>query len=133
MDDLDNIASYFRIGLGELLGAPTPGDLSGDEGRLLLAFRVLAPATQDHVLRILEQLSLAPRHVPNRSLQLPATLNENARTEASHGRSLHAPADARRLINEAMVLLGQAAAVAGPDRPLSSARPEESPPGSVAR
>lgn len=133
LDELDDIAGYFRISLGELLGAPKPGELSGDEARLLLAFRVVAPAMQDHVLRILEHLSLAPRILHTRPLHLPEELGQNAGTEASsHGRPLSSP-DAETLINKAMVLLGQAAALTRPDRPLPSTRPAESETGKMAR
>ncbi len=134
LDELDDIAGYFRISLGELLGAPKTGELSGDETRVLLAFRVLPPALQEHVLRILEPLSLVSRVPLKQSLHPPAALAQNAQTEASHGRPLPPhDADARTLINEAMVLLGHAAAATGLDRPLSSPRPEKSAPGSVAR
>lgn len=134
LDELDDIAGYFRISLGDLLGAPRPGELSGDETRLLLAFRVLPAAMQEHVLRISEQLSLVPRGLAIRALHMPEELGQNARTEASHGRPLSPPdADAQTLIDEAMVLLGQASATIGAHRPLPSARPAEPHPGKVAR
>lgn len=137
LDELDDIAAYFRIGLGELLGAPVPGELSGDETRLLLAFRGLAPATQEHVIRILEQLSLVPRTLQNRPLHMPEELGQNAGTEvSSHGRPLSSP-DALRyigtILHRVMGELAEAGAATVLDGPLPSARPKESPPGHVAR
>lgn len=61
LDELDDIAGYFHISLGELLGVPKPAELTGDESRLLLAFRALAVPMQSAVLALIEQAALASR------------------------------------------------------------------------
>jgi len=58
LDDLDDLSAYFRLSIGELLGAAKPGELSGDEQRLVHAFRVLPTAARDHFLAVLEQMSV---------------------------------------------------------------------------
>ena len=67
LDDLDDIAGYFRISIGELLGAAKPGELTGDEQRMVHAFRVLPHAMQDHFLAILEAASIGARTGPPRA------------------------------------------------------------------
>lgn len=58
IDDLDDIAAYFRVSLGVLLGDPQAGELSGDEQRMLYAFRALPDETKNHFLHIIEAASL---------------------------------------------------------------------------
>jgi hypothetical protein len=71
MDELDDIAAYFRISIGELLGAAKIGELSGDEQRLLFAFRVVPVPVQAHFLALLEQASLVPRSSAPHALLTP--------------------------------------------------------------
>jgi hypothetical protein len=61
LDDLDDLSGFFRVSIGELLGVAKPSELSGDEQRIIQAFRVLVPSMQEHVVMLVEQLSLAPR------------------------------------------------------------------------
>jgi hypothetical protein len=58
LDDIDCIAAYFGISVGQLLGTAKPGDLTGDESRLVQAFQVLPPATQEHFLAVIEAAAL---------------------------------------------------------------------------
>lgn len=66
INDLDNIASYFRVSIGELLGVANPKHLSGDEQRLVHAFRVLPPAVQEHFLALIETASIGATVIQNR-------------------------------------------------------------------
>src|SRR5215218_8616049 len=68
LDDLDDLAGFFHISIGELLGETKLGDLTGDEQRIIYAFRVLPEPVQTHFLSLIEQMSLAPR-----TKYLPAT------------------------------------------------------------
>lgn len=61
LDHLDDIASFLRISVGELLGDTKAAELSGDEQRMIYAFRVLPNVTREHFLAVLEQMALAPR------------------------------------------------------------------------
>lgn len=61
LDDLDDIAAFFRVSLGELLGETRTVDLRGDEQRMVYAFRALPPTVQEHFLALIEQASLTPR------------------------------------------------------------------------
>jgi hypothetical protein len=59
IDDLDDIAAYFRVSIGVLLGDPPESqNLTGDEQRMLHAFRALQPETRNHFLHIIEAASL---------------------------------------------------------------------------
>ena len=58
LDDLWNIAGFFRVSVNELLGAPRTNELSGDEHRLFAAFRVLPSTYQDHFLALMESAAL---------------------------------------------------------------------------
>jgi len=66
LDDLDDIADFFRISIGELFEVHSK-DLSGLEQRLVLGFRALSTPTQDHFLALLEAASI------------PAQMSDNAR------------------------------------------------------
>lgn len=59
IDDLDDIAAFFRLPLAGLFGEESA--LSSLEQRMLWAFRALAPVTQEHFLALLEVASIAPR------------------------------------------------------------------------
>lgn len=66
IDDLDNIARFFDISLGELLGAAKFGELSGREQRMIHALRNLPEPLQLHAVALVEAASLANlprRHV----------------------------------------------------------------------
>lgn len=68
LDQLDDIARFFRISLGELLGDTKLGDLSGDEQRLVYAFRILSPSAQQAWITVIEEASVhAQRTVFSRS------------------------------------------------------------------
>jgi len=58
LDDLDDIAAFFRISIAELLGDTKIGDLSPDEQRMLYAVRVLNSSTREHFLALLEAAAL---------------------------------------------------------------------------
>lgn len=84
LDELDDLASYFKISLGELLGVPKPAELAGEEGRLLLAFRALAQPMQTHVLALMEQAALAS--------QIGATLRRAVAAPRAHDSQRSDPA-----------------------------------------
>lgn len=121
LDELDDVASYFRISLGELLGAPQAGDLTGDESRLLLAFRELPPADQDRFLGLVEKVSLIPRSALQRSLpsrRKVGITGEPTQAEPTTGVE-HGPpvpdaavelARVHAAIHQALVILGTAVA-----------------------
>ena len=58
LDDLGDLAGFLRVSIGELLGDTRLGDLTGDEQRVIYAFRVLPPATQEHFLALIEAAAL---------------------------------------------------------------------------
>jgi len=88
LDDLDDITDYFGVTIGELFDVPARG-LSADEQRLVLAFRALPPATQEHVLGVVEPLSVTQAVTFRRPAdplvaQLTAAITEaDARTPAA--------------------------------------------------
>lgn len=144
LDDLDNVASYFRISIGELLGAAKQGELSGDEQRMVYAFRALPPTVQDHFLGLIELASLAPRQLAQQRLHTES--KRDIRTEpqpialrggSHHGRPVSSdPAVALRetqdFLTDIALQLGHAAAGTIPDRQISSARPDETQTGRLA-
>jgi transcriptional regulator with XRE-family HTH domain len=88
LDDLDGIAAYFRLSIGELLGVSKPGELSGDEQRVVHAFRVLPPNLQDDILGILEGLSIGARFA---GTSMPASsVSHVGQRRAPHGDDLPA-------------------------------------------
>lgn len=124
LDELDDIAEYFRISLGELLGAPKAGDLTGDEARLLLAFRAVPPAVQDHFLALIETASIAPRAQKGLPSRRKADVN-SVLAAGDHARSLPDAHDElarlraaiqRALVDLGTAALGTAAASTGHDR-----------------
>lgn len=131
LSDLDNIAGYFRISIGELLGAPKPGELSGDEQRMVHAFRALPAATQDHLLSLIDAASLGSALVKNRG-RLPLRADELARNVGRPHESV-AVSDAWDETSELAALraylarlsadLAAAATGAIPDRSTPGARP----------
>lgn len=58
LQDLENIADFFRISVNELLRPANPKDLSADEQRVVLAFRALPEPTRDHFLALVEAASV---------------------------------------------------------------------------
>jgi hypothetical protein len=143
LDDLDNIAAYFRISIGELLGAEKPGELSGDEQRLLHAFKALSAAHQNHFLAVLELASLAPRQIAQRALL--TTPRRDIRTPSqpyaslggSHGRPVSpdpaiALKETQAFLNDIIIDLSGAAAGQIPDRQIPGARPDQPQAGHVA-
>jgi hypothetical protein len=129
MDELDDIAAYFRISIGELVGETKIGDLTGDEQRVLYAFRVLLPRTQDAVLALLEDAAVAQKYLlPQARMRIrvqrpagleshgasvvPATLQpagEDTATELSR---------LRAWLSAIAVQISAAATGGAPDRPL---------------
>ncbi len=119
LDDLDNIAAFFRISLGELLGAPKLGELSGDEQRMLYAFRALPPITKDHFLALLEAASLGASLIRRERKQHEMSHKESV--ELGYNSSIHAPLEEvlatgtdqsailRRLLTEIAVMAGAGA------------------------
>lgn len=59
LEDLENIADFFRVSVNELLRPAHPKDLSADEQRVLLAFRSVSEPIRDHFLALLESASLS--------------------------------------------------------------------------
>ena len=58
LDDLDDIADYFRLSIGELFELKSK-DLTGDEQRLLWNFRALPDVTREHFIALLESAAVA--------------------------------------------------------------------------
>jgi hypothetical protein len=88
LDHLDELAGYFRLSIGELLGVSKPGELSGDEQRVVHAFRVLPPNLQDDILGILEGLSIGARFA---GTSMPASsVSHVGQRRAPHGDDLPA-------------------------------------------
>jgi hypothetical protein len=76
IDDLDDIAAFFNLTVGELLGDTRLGDLSAEEQRLVNAFRELPSKQQTNVVDLIEFMGLAAREgrrfsAPNRPRLLP--------------------------------------------------------------
>jgi transcriptional regulator with XRE-family HTH domain len=88
LEDLWNIAGFFRVTVGELLGAPRAGQMDADEHRLLAAFRVLPDAHQDHFLALLESAALG---VQIRSQTVQPRPARHATAEPAKIRATHAP------------------------------------------
>lgn len=65
IDDLENIARFLNLSIGELLGTPRFGELPSNEQRLILAFRNLTEPLQGHVVGLVEGVSVA-NHVRRR-------------------------------------------------------------------
>lgn len=105
LDDLTNIAGYFRISVDELLGVPKRSELTGDEARVLFGFRALPDVTRTHFLAIVEAASLgahlAPptRHFPlAKGLHLSKTTGTSLEGSQGGGRSVpSAPDDELRI------------------------------------
>ncbi len=92
LDELDAMAEYFRVSLGELLGAAKPGELSGDEQRMVLAFRALPQVTKDHFLSVIEAASLGSSMIQNKQNRAGKTVrNLTDPTYKSASESFHAP------------------------------------------
>lgn len=58
VDDLTNIAAFFRVSVDELLTGVSAKDLHHDERRLIVAFRALPQSVRDYVLGVTESASL---------------------------------------------------------------------------
>jgi hypothetical protein len=86
LDDLDNIAAFFSISVGELLGAAKPGELTGDEQRMVHAFRVLAEPVQIHFLALIEAASIGNRIPAGRKgLQVTSRIGQTAPSDLRGG------------------------------------------------
>lgn len=59
LEDLENIADFFRVSVNELFRPANPKDLSADEQRVLLAFRSVPDVVQTHFLALLEAASVS--------------------------------------------------------------------------
>lgn len=57
-DDLDDIAAYFRVSVGELFELKAK-DLSGPEQRLIWGFRGLPEVTREHFLALIDAASVS--------------------------------------------------------------------------
>lgn len=66
LDDLDEIANFFRVDIGSLLGCTRESELNSDEQRLLYAFRVLARHQQDALLTVIDQMQASSSTIPLR-------------------------------------------------------------------
>lgn len=77
IDDLDDIADYLEMSIGELLGDTKQAELSAHETRMLHAFRALPEPYKQSVIAVIELASIAPKINP--SLQLRATHAEGIR------------------------------------------------------
>lgn len=106
LDDLDDIAAYFRINVGELFNLKNK-ELSGDEERMIWAFRALPDVTQEHFLALLEAASVSRQFVTFRKrkdLQFPA--------ESGNTTPLPGGIDAESVASFARPLSAQIAALA---------------------
>jgi len=104
LDDLDDITDYFGITIGELFDTPIR-ELSGDEQRLVYAFRALPPVTQAHFLGVIEPASVAQGFVratrtadPLVTQLTDAITEADARTPAPAAASQDRPRPARRSV-----------------------------------
>lgn len=61
LDDLDDLAAATGLSIGELLSVTKKEELSAEEQRTVLAFRVLPPTLQEHFLAVIEQMSVGVR------------------------------------------------------------------------
>ena len=69
LDDLDDIADYFRLSIGELFELKSK-DLTGDEQRLLWNFRALPDVTREHFMALLESAAVATGFVAMKQRKL---------------------------------------------------------------
>jgi transcriptional regulator with XRE-family HTH domain len=58
LDALDDLAAYFNVSVGELVDEAYEPELSGQEQRLLRAWRAMPPALQHHFLALVEPAAL---------------------------------------------------------------------------
>ncbi len=73
VNDMDAIARYFRLSLAEMTGVARPGELSGDEQRMVYAFRALPAQVKEHFLALITAASVTARAEHEReSLRLTA-------------------------------------------------------------
>lgn len=135
LDDLDEIAAYFQLSIGELLGVSKPGELNGDEQRAVHALRTLSPALRAHVLAVMEGLSvsvrLRPPDVGSRQ-RLPPELTHASALPASSG--VASPVE-QRIIDEVARVLADllrdrpaGERPAGNDAPIPPPRPSHRQP-----
>lgn len=134
LDDLDDLAAYLRISVAELLGDTTLRELSGDEQRVVLAFRVLPAAVQEHFMAVIEQAALGARFASTRRAQSSrvAAPSRGRHVDSAVSSSLPASDAATELASLRQWLLrvsSDLAAIAtgaAPDEPLSGAGAHES-------
>jgi transcriptional regulator with XRE-family HTH domain len=69
LEDLENIADFFRVSVNELLRPANPKDLTGDEQRVLLAFRSVPEVVQTHFLALLEAASVSTNLLAGKRLR----------------------------------------------------------------
>jgi len=138
LDDLDTIAAFFSVSIGELLGETKLGELTGDEQRMVYAFRALPPPTQAHFLAILETASLAPQKYLRQESQM--RIKETHPHGVAHGPVGVSAADPasepgedpaaalsalRHYLSTIAAQIAAAATGAPADRPISSTRAPE--------
>ena len=98
LSDLDDIAAYFRVSIGELFDSPRPAELNGDEQRLVYAFRALPRPTQEHFMALIEASSVAFSASDKRLLDRlhkgkPLEHNPVSLKDVSHGGAVPHSAD----------------------------------------
>lgn len=105
LDDLVNMAGYFRLSVDELLGMPRRSEFTGDEQRMMHAFRTLPTTTQDHFLHLLESASIGAqeqRALVQRGLSVRRTdtdLSAQPQGRKVRGTSLMVNADASAAVS----------------------------------
>lgn len=139
LNKLDAVAGYFGISIGELLGAAKPGELTGDEQRVVHAFRVLPKQMQAHFLALLESASvgatLATRGAISPNTVTPSRVYNSGGAQEGHPVSADPASELQRLralISGVSVALATAATGAVPDQPTPGARSPETRRGRVA-
>lgn len=129
-DDLDDIAAFCRLTIGDLFESPRPGELSSDEQRLVYAFRALADPQRDQFLGLLEAASIgAPRQLGSRSRYLKPRAAQ-AQTQP-HAGSLPSDIgtqiiDIQASLDRLLLDIGTPDRDTGPDRQVSGTGPDES-------
>lgn len=102
LDDLDDIADFLRLSVGELFDIKQQ-DLSGDEQRIVLAFRALAEPTREHFLALVEAASVTTNFVMFRSQkwrQKTADLKRRGRSSQTLSDSIYGGALSARVVAE---------------------------------
>lgn len=149
LDDLDDLATFFRVTVGELLGDTKTSELSSEEQHLLYAFRALAQPDQEHFLALLDKASLAPRYrglpgshqerikqvltVAHNPSSSPGGLNASHQIPVGGGGDPTAELERlRAAVTAAILALSSAAESAVTNRPLPNTPAHKPPRGGLA-